>query len=107
MRQTQGEDGAMLPVELPAEAKVRGRLETPGDDLALLRMGLLLVKVGEYGINVDWLDEHDPKGEYIVTVFKGEFDNEIGDGFTSRDPQAVKTFVEAEARRLHATSPSP
>ena len=95
----------MIPAELrlPEEAHVVGAVYPPGD-LRLLKDGMLHVGLFGLSIDVSWFPEHDPEGEYIVSVYQDEWENQLLEPFATRDVTQVVAFVQQVAADALARS---
>jgi hypothetical protein len=83
-------------LQLPDEAHIVGELYPPGD-ARLLTDGMLHVGLHGLCIDVSWYPEHDPDGEYIVTVYQDSWENKVREPLVTRDPGQVASFVERAA----------
>ena len=83
----------MITVTLPMNAHIEGEICTLDDDHMLLRDGMLHVDLcSGFYIDVSWEPEHDPDGEYVVTVYKDNWENRPAQE-TTRDPFRAAEFV--------------
>lgn len=88
----------MIEVDLP-NAHVEGEIATPDDDPLLLRDGMLYAEVAGYSIDVSWYPEHDPTGQYIITVYKETWEEQLISAAES-DPYRARALVEDIAEWL-------
>lgn len=65
-----------------------GELYTAQDHRLLLESGMMHLSVRGYSIDVSWLPEHDPYGRYIITVYRGTWENRVF-RFEEKDPLNV------------------
>lgn len=86
-----------IPLDLTGCRFSRGGLYTP-DDPAGLTDDMLLVCAGDVCIDVSWHPEHDPAGKYVVTVFRGEWQNQLH-RHECRHAISVAMFVEQYVHR--------
>lgn len=82
----------MIEVNLP-NAHVEGEIASPDDDPFLLRDGMLYVEVAGYSIDVSWYPEHDPSGQYVITVYRESWEEQLISAPES-DPYKVRELVE-------------
>ena len=87
-------------LELPAAATVIGQLYGP-EHAEELGEDMLLVTLGEYGIDVRWWPSYQRGGEYAVREFEGDWNNPTG-GFRTCSAPEVKAFIEREISRREA-----
>lgn len=90
-----------IPLCLDGVDRVIGALFGPDDHDELVE-DMLVVKVGDFGIDVGWYPEADPTGRYVVRVYEGRFSNQIRQPFESRDSHEVKEYVERLTAQLGA-----
>lgn len=85
-------------LSIPHADYVAGKLYLP-TETAELTDSMLVVKVGDYGIDVSWFPDLDPTGDYYVNVYRGEWENTVKT-FRSADPFEVAAFLEEWVRLL-------
>lgn len=88
-------------------AKVRGELYRT-DRAGLLTQDMLEVELpGKVFVDVGWFPEHDPAGEYVVTVFAGDIDHLLQPPFTTRShAEALAAVHNLAARFRNVTVPA-
>lgn len=88
----------MIHVDVPG-ALVEGEIYTPDDDLLLLEDGMLHVLVAGFSIDVSWHPEHDPSGEYVITVYEDVWERQVN-STTARSGAEAAGLVELVASLL-------
>ena len=89
----------LIEVDIPG-ADVEGEIFTLDDDIRLLEDGMLHVSIDGFSIDVSWCPEHDPEGEYLITIYRGAWENQLGQVRT-RDPCEAAEVVRLWAEHLH------
>ena len=85
----------MIDVSVPG-AHVEGEIYTLDDGILLLEDGMLHVSVAGYSIDVSWWPEHDPHGEYVITVYRDLWENQLREVSTG-DPYEASEIVKSLA----------
>lgn len=89
----------MIQLDMPEKALVEGEIYTVDDDPLLLEDGMLHVLVGSFSIDVSWYPEHDPSGEYVITVYEDVWERQIN-STTARSAAEAAELVERIASHL-------
>ena len=90
-----------IDIQLPPGAVIANYLY-PAMTLADLTQDILTVHLPNgYYIDVGWYPEHDPKGRYVIRVFREHWDQQkLDTPIMTRDQHQVRYFVESLAVRF-------
>jgi len=82
----------MIPLHLPAGARIHGGLYRPNAPIDVLEDEMLQVHFGPNTIEVGWFPEHDPNGQYRVRRYRERWDD-CKDFFETKDPNEVSEYI--------------
>lgn len=95
----------ILKIDFPVDRQ-SGQLYSP-EWWKDLDQDVLMVNVGDYGVDVGWFPEYQKNGRYILRWFKGDWDNALIPDEEYRDPEELKKRIEELCRESRSLSSQP
>lgn len=89
-----------ISLTLPEGAILHGALYASQDRTYLAQDILEIELANGVMIDVGWIPPWDPNGEYMVAVFRGDWDTKLSEPFYSTNVHEVAATVESLARQF-------